>query len=67
MKALTIAVLAALAPIALQQELTPVQFNGDQLVRQAAQGIIVPPGSGSDPVRVRRIESASAIAPVTFR
>jgi hypothetical protein len=52
MKTLAIAVLAALAPIALQQEVAPVQFNADQLVRQAAQGIIVPPGFGSDPVRI---------------
>jgi hypothetical protein len=52
MRALTIAVLASLAPAAFQQEVTPVQYNADQLVRQAAQGMIVPPGFGSDPVRV---------------
>ena len=52
MTALIFAVLAALAPAAFQEAVTPVQYNADQLVRQAAQGIIVPPGFGSDPVRI---------------
>jgi hypothetical protein len=52
MTALTIAVFAALAPATFQQEVTPVQYNAEQLVRQAAQGIIVPPGFGSNPIRV---------------
>ncbi|MFC1639255.1 DUF4438 domain-containing protein [Gemmatimonadota bacterium] len=52
MTALTVAVLAAFASAPLQQDVTPVQYNADQLVRQAAQGFIVPARFGSDPIRV---------------
>ena len=49
MTALTVAVLAALS---FQQDVTPVQYNADQLVMQAAQGFIVPARFGYDPIRI---------------
>jgi hypothetical protein len=52
MTALTVTVLAALASATFQQDITPVRYNADQLVRQAAQGMIVPARFGADPVRV---------------
>lgn len=52
MTALAVAVLATLASATFQQEVTPVQYNGDQLVKQAAQGFIVPGRFSSDPVRI---------------
>jgi hypothetical protein len=52
MTALTGAVLAALASVTLQQDLTPVEYNAGQLVRQAAQGMIVSARFGTDPVRI---------------
>jgi hypothetical protein len=45
-------VLAALVSVTFQQQVTPVQYNAHQLVRQAAQGIIVPAGFSSDPISV---------------
>jgi hypothetical protein len=52
MTALTVGVLAALASATFQQDVTPVEYNGDQLVMQAAQGFIVPARFGSNPIRV---------------
>jgi len=52
MTALTVGVLAALASVAFQQDVTPAEYNGDQLAMQAAQGFIVPGRFSSDPVRV---------------
>ncbi len=52
MTALTVAVMATVASAAFQQDVTPVEYNRDQLVMQAAQGFIVPARFGSNPVRV---------------
>ncbi len=52
MTVLSVALMAALAPITMQQDVTPVTYNEAQLVRQAAQGVIVPPGFGSNPIRI---------------
>ena len=52
MTVLALALFATLAPVTVQQDVTPVTYNEAQLVRQAAQGVIVPPGFGSNPIRV---------------
>lgn len=52
MAAAVLALLVALASVTVQQDVTPVQYNGDRLVKQAAQGFIVPGRFSSDPVRI---------------
>jgi hypothetical protein len=52
MAAVVLALLVALASVTVQQDVTPVQYNGDRLVKQAAQGFIVPGRFSSDPVRI---------------